>query len=267
MAYQDDETSKHDGRPIELYEFVGNQTTHRLTSYGEDVQFGVDTYTAVSMRRSEVNVTQDERSLEIEIPRNLQIVTDYAFEVPDTGLLLTLRRTHDLVSAITLWKGRVTAISVAGDRATIVVPSLTSDALTTVVPRPQVQHVCNHRLYDAHCTVDPVGFTESTTVASITDGVTFDVTSLGGQPDQWAKGGHVENTSTGERRLIIDQTGTTLRVLYPFRNLAVSDPVDVFAGCDHSLSDCANKFSNSVNFGGHPYVPDKNPFRTVFGRV
>lgn len=266
MAYQDDETSKHDGRPIELYEFIGNQTTHRLTSHGEDVTFGGDVYSSVALRRNEIHASQiGDRSLEIEIPRVLQIVTDYAFGVPDFDLTLTLHRTHDLSSSVVYWKGKVTGIRVEADRATIVIAPLAADALETPVPRVRVQQICNHRLYDSRCTVDENNFVESTSIASIASDTEFDVSSMGSQPNQWAKGGTVERTSTGEKRLIIDQTGTTIRIMYPFHELGVSDLVKVFAGCDRSLSDCANKFSNQDNFGGHPYVPKTNPFRSVFG--
>jgi len=40
---------------------------------------------------------------------------------------------------------------------------------------------------------------------------------------------------------------------------AVGDQVRAYPGCDHSLITCANKFGNSLNFGGFPFMPEKNP--------
>jgi hypothetical protein len=42
--------------------------------------------------------------------------------------------------------------------------------------------------------------------------------------------------------------------------LAVGNAFEAFAGCDRSFSTCQSKFGNSLNFGGFPWIPPKNPF-------
>ena len=42
----------------------------------------------------------------------------------------------------------------------------------------------------------------------------------------------------------------------------VGQDVDVFAGCDHTVDTCDQKFDNVINYGGWPYVPSKNPFES-----
>jgi hypothetical protein len=34
----------------------------------------------------------------------------------------------------------------------------------------------------------------------------------------------------------------------------------MYAGCDHLLATCRDRFSNVANFGGFPWIPQKNPF-------
>jgi hypothetical protein len=41
----------------------------------------------------------------------------------------------------------------------------------------------------------------------------------------------------------------------------VGDAVKVFAGCDLTLAQCKAKFSNVLNFGGMPHMPQSNLFR------
>jgi hypothetical protein len=47
---------------------------------------------------------------------------------------------------------------------------------------------------------------------------------------------------------------------YPAQGLAVGAAVDMYAGCDRTLNTWHNRFSNAANFGGFPWIPQKNPF-------
>ena len=42
--------------------------------------------------------------------------------------------------------------------------------------------------------------------------------------------------------------------------LAVGVAFEAFAGCDRTFATCQSKFGNSLNFGGFPWIPAKNPF-------
>ena len=63
-----------------------------------------------------------------------------------------------------------------------------------------------------------------------------------------------------DHRLIVDQSGDTLTVQFAFFESPAGKNMSVFAGCDHQLTTCQQKFSNLPNFGGHPYLPDRNIF-------
>ena len=40
----------------------------------------------------------------------------------------------------------------------------------------------------------------------------------------------------------------------------LSDAVTLYPGCDHTLTTCDTAFSNSLNYGGFPAIPQKNPW-------
>jgi len=86
--------------------------------------------------------------------------------------------------------------------------------------------------------------------------------SIGIAPDQWFRAGEIVRNVDGERRAIVDQAGAVLTLAHPFRTLLNGNGVTLYAGCDHTLATCSDKFNNAVNFGGHPTVPSSNPFLT-----
>jgi hypothetical protein len=66
-----------------------------------------------------------------------------------------------------------------------------------------------------------------------------------------------------ERRSILHSVaitgGVRLTLDRPLLKSAVSASIDLYPGYDGTIDTCESKFSNRINFGGHPYVPDTNP--------
>jgi hypothetical protein len=56
----------------------------------------------------------------------------------------------------------------------------------------------------------------------------------------------------------VDNTKVT--ILSAINGLKAGDIVEVYAGCARDLDTCLNKFNNTINFGGFPYIPLNNPF-------
>jgi hypothetical protein len=61
------------------------------------------------------------------------------------------------------------------------------------------------------------------------------------------------------RRSSSGRTATT-SCSSPLLNVAVSDDVAVYQGCDRSVAVCHARFSNVAHYLGMPLVPQKNPF-------
>jgi uncharacterized phage protein (TIGR02218 family) len=133
------------------------------------------------------------------------------------------------------------------------VPSITDDAMKVRLPTVRAQRLCNHVLYDTQCRVDRSSFQFTTTIVS-QSGATLVLSSAAGKPNQWATFGEVVLAATGERRNVLSQIGTTFTISLSFVGLVGGDTVTVFAGCNHNLFTCRDKFNNVINFGGMPHL-------------
>lgn len=264
MAFADTETSPYSAAPIELFKFIGTVATYRMTTYSQTVVSGTDTYTPLAgLKRTVLKVgTQEEENLalDIELPYDHPLVTAYAYQTAPPTLELELRRTHrdNPADSILMWKGKVLSFSVAGRIAKLRVPSLFAYILGGVTPAPRYQAPCNHILYDGRCSVDPTTFLHATTVTSITD----NLITLASNPfsDGLCNGGDMTFAAGGEARMVISNAVLDFTVTYPFSGLSIGSAVTIRQGCDHSYTTCKSKFSNGINFGGCPLVPDRNPF-------
>ena len=267
MTYSASETGAASARPVEVYKFVGTFATYRYTSGGVDVTVGGETYLSVPIKREALRVaTQDDEqiALDIEVPFTLEIIQDYAFTASPPALDLEIRRVHwglDFAAdSVLIWKGPVQSVSIDNQLAKLRSASLFTAEINSPVPPRFYQKPCNHVLYDARCSINPAAFTASAVeVLSITGGTSIAVDD-DGFADNYLIAGEMISARTGERRLITAQAANTIVVNFPFADLIVGDEVTVRAGCDHSFETCGAKFSNQINFGGFPYIPDENPF-------
>jgi len=265
MSYVDDETSVHDGRPIELYKFVNPIRSYCYTSYHRTIEYNGDVYEAIPLKRSSFTggSTQDPPNLDIEMPVNKEVVQDHAFQIAPRSLDLTIFRRHgEAGETVVYWTGHVASVSAKNRTAKLRVPSTFASRMSQSIPNIYYQSQCNHPLYGTRCGVLRSEFVVETTAVSYSGGAFIAVGSVGGEADGHFNAGEIVRVADGERRLITSQQGVSLSLNYPFREMNPGDAVEIYAGCDHTIDTCKAKFDNVVNFGGHPYIPTINPFKT-----
>lgn len=287
MSYTADDTSLTLGEPIELYEFLGPAgQLFTYTSYHEDVVFDARTYTSIPISRTELagSGNEDAPTVDVELPVTIDVVQRYAFGPPPTLLFLTIRRYHPTGgpgSAIIYWRGDATAVTVTrgGRTARFRVPNIIDNALRLEVPSVYYQSTCNHVLYDGRCRVvrSQYQVNPNPTVVSLADGgITVTVSGVDGipalaanlpptTPVDYLNTGEMVRVIDGERRLIVDNQFTILTINRPFSTLNVGDELQLFAGCDHSINTCNEKFGNTLRFGGHPTIPRLDVYRNSRG--
>jgi len=265
MTFDNSEKSLYNAEPIELYKFTGSVNTYHLTTYSQTVTSGADDYLPLAgLKRNVLKVGNQEEenlALDITLPYDHPLVQEYAYKTAPPTLNFELIRAHrtDPNDTILMWKGKVLSFSVEGRIARMRVPALFGYLLNGVAPNARYQAPCNHILYDSRCSVNPAPYQHVTTVTGIVDNV-ITVASLGGFSISDLVGGDMNQALIGENRMIIAGTGLDIMVTYPYASLTVGASITLRAGCDHSFATCKSKFSNGINFGGHPLVPDKNPF-------
>lgn len=258
MAYADDEKSTEASAPVELYTLTAAGTTYRYTSHPEDYVFGGNTYTAIPIQRSstsiETPVAQGEVTVDIAI--TAPFCANLLGGLPAQGLTCTITRVQPVSGeSRVLWTGVINAFTGHGHVLSLRVAVSTDDTLAQELPAYRLHKQCGHQLYDgATCQVVRATYTVTTTIASMS-GAEITLTSDGGNPDGWAVGGELDNLTTGDSRSVIAHVGNVVTLSAPFRaNAANGNDVQLFAGCDKTVATCVSKFSNVLNFGGHPHI-------------
>lgn len=262
MTYAAQETSEQDGAPIELYEFRRNAKVWRFTSSEVDVTVEANLYTSATLRRSELEISNEKErnNITVTCARNFEIAELFRVSPKTDKISLTLRRYHRADAEIAvIWKGAVLNSKWVGASAT-----LQCEPVTTSLERAGLQRLsqtnCPYVLYGRGCNLDKDDFKTDTTVTAI-DGVVVSVAALGAYTSYG--GGFIEKEDVDgnfERRFIESFTGLDLTLSSRFETLAVTDAVTVYPGCSHTMAVCDSDFDNILNYGGMPFMPLKNPF-------
>lgn len=265
MTFDNDERSISGSRPIDLFTIVTPLSTFNLTSHIQDVEVGDVSYTAIPMSRGPLQVAQDltGREVIVYLPITHPLIQRYASTgIPEREVVVTIYRLQSTSGEVEqIGQGFGTGISIDGHVAMMRVPSITDDAFKVHLPMVKAGLMCPHLLYDARCQISRSDFEVIAFIVTIV-GTTVVVSSMAGEPSGFASpAGEILHIGTGERRQVVSQIGTTLTLTVPFIGVVPGDTVLIFASCDHSITDCHNKFNNVVNFGGMPALQSSlNPY-------
>lgn len=265
MTYDAEETGVESGRPVELYEIRLGIETFRYSSGEDDIVVSGNTWEALPLQRGNIPISPEARTqpIEVTMPASNEFAQKYTASIPSSQATLQIFRVHrgDLTDTALLFKGVVKSVKFedAGSQATLLVVPV-EGGLAKAMPRIDFGGQCGHMLYDARCKVVAGSFRYQGTAGGVS-GATLTVAGLDASKGAgWATAGEVVLAS-GDRRMIIRHTATdTLQLLFPFEEDPTGQTVDVYAGCDHTIGTCESKFSNEENFGGCPFVPNRNPF-------
>lgn len=272
------ELTLDNSQPVELYEFSSILGVHYYTSDLENWDIGGNLYQSLSgLKRGSIkigthNITKDE--MKIEAPTTVQVIYDWAFALNPPELDIAIKRIdRSSATPYLIWKGRVYTIEVKDMVAIFKCPTRFVKILEGRLPTINVQPSCNHRLFDDRCGLSRASYLYTRTVSSVGSklvffsGASLPATDVGLGPNNDYVGGEVLNVATGETRTITgtNGTGTSLKINYDFSDLEPGDTIEITQGCDHKFdSDYGcQKFSNTDNFGGFPYIPgeDRNIFQ------
>jgi len=262
MTYQAAENSSAAGRPVELFEFGLGARQWRYTSAQIAQTHVGHHYAPVSIQRSalEQGAELQRLTLTVTIARDDDVAAQWRAAPPDGVMSLTIYRRHlsdPTAETIVAWKGRVTGCRFMGGCA-----ELSCEPVATSLKRPGLRAryslLCRHPLYSAGCGVAKESFAAVGAVGAVS-GVTVTIEAAGGQPSGFFVAGMLK-TADGAARMIVAHTGNTITLTAPFPGLSAGMTVTLYAGCDHSLAHCRDRFGNLANFGGFPFIPGKNPF-------
>lgn len=262
MAYDNYETSALLGAPIELYEFIYSGAIWRYTSYDTEIKYNNNLFTPMSAQRGELQPTTDptEASLSITLPNNSEIGDLYRIQPPSEIVTCSVYRGHSGDNEFKIiWKGRIIAADWHED-----VVELTSENVFSSIQNPGLPRTycktCPHQLYGPHCKAKQDSFKVEGIVNEV-DGLRVRLDSIIGLPENAFYGGFAtwvnSKTRVTERRAVlssISATGWVRLAAYPL-GLVPGIMLKLYYGCDHTLESCDQRFNNTDNFGGFPYLP------------
>lgn len=286
MSFEGQEESIEAGAPIELFRFANLEDVFTYTSANVEVVFGNETYvpTPISVSEDQIESLEEQRKVVVKMPARDPFVARYIPTLPAQPDELTIYRQHSTDTptpeTVIRFKGKVANVAVTGKEAKV---NALSDAslLDRTIPMQTTRNLCNHILYDVRCKVVESEFRLQLTIEAISaDGLTITVDAgtntipntglqLSAQlttDSAFFTGGTLERGNL-ERRMVRSITDLTVNradvvVLLPFATIPVNAIFQMFAGCDHRFPTCRDKFANSENYGGFPYVPRKNVFQS-----
>jgi len=161
---------------------------------------------------------------------------------------------------ILMFQGRVGQISQSRGYAHFTINSY-EELLTQPIPRNIYEAGCINTLYDFSCTLNPLNFMQTASVAA---GSTINNVNVNGLTQatgyyNMGKAIFLTGVLAGQARAIKSWTaGTpgTLSFVWPLAQVpGIGDTLQVFAGCDKQESTCQNNFNNLQHFRGFPFIP------------
>lgn len=263
MSYAAIENSAAKGSPVELYRFALGQKRWTYTSGQTAVTYQYEAYMPAPIKRSSIEQGNDinRSGIEITLPRDNPLATMFISSPPEGVISVTLYRYHASdadTEAIVLWKGRVGGARLSGS-----VLILKCEPIATSLKRPglraRYQLICRHALYSASCGVPSATYRVDGKVLTV-NGVNVQVAAAASKPDGYFVAGMLTTADASASRMIVGHSGVELTLVAPMPGLTAGMDVHLYAGCDHAVATCRDKFNNLANYGGFPYIPVKNPF-------
>lgn len=260
-----DEQSVQDGQPVELYLFDKDDGEEfwSYTSTDYDIVYDGHTYTAALIKRSDIVLDWNSLKTQVEVEVSLTnlFARNFIIEPIEGTIRLTIYRRH-ADSYVTYWKGYVRGVKFKAKKATII-SGLKISTLKRFGLMRKFQRNCGLALYSTWCTIlktNPLYYVDGT-INSV-DGTTIDATIFGSKVDGWFLGGifKTDNGSCLQKIVYHNQSESVIKISRGVSSLAVGDSFRAWAGCNHLKATCKDKFGNKLNYGGQPYLPDKNPF-------
>lgn len=265
MSFASLETSVDSGRPLELLLINYSQQSWYYTTSEVPVIHNFNEYTPYPFIAGKRQNTSDasKATMVVKVPHDAPVGELFRIRPPSEVVTVTLFGEHFLDNDFqTFWKGRITAVNWELPWLELHVENVFASLRRLGIKR-RYGIPCPHTLYEDGCFVDREVYRVSGTVGSIT-GSTLGIAAINSSVAGYYSGGYAEwiSSVTGamERQMIMASSPGSVFVSSAPVGLAVGQAIDVLPGCDHLFLTCDQKFANTLNYGGMPFRPEKNPF-------
>lgn len=268
MAFETYENSVEQSEPFELYQFSYQGGTFRFTSDAKDhVQSGVTWTRVPGLSRTAIEDSGDisKSSLTLTAPEDFQMSLIFETYPPSDVVELEVFRVQrsDPTDVKTMWIGRILNATWGVGFSTLL-----GESLITRLKQPGLRRIysknCPHLLYGSDCRASQIAFEEEVTLEGVlSDGFQLLSSTFDTFVDGFFAGGKIEYDAGGGnifRRGIREHVGSLITLTHPIPGLPTTATISAWPGCDRTKATCVSKFANLENYGGFPYMTQKNPF-------
>lgn len=131
------------------------------------------------------------------------------------------------------------------------------------VPRYYCQRTCQHQLYGAGCGLDKNDFKIETTIVSVNPSQREMIVTDQDAAEGWLDQGHLFHVDSQLLYTIgwnrHEGADTKIKMVNWTDEFQPGNSLIAYAGCAKNVEVCTSKFDNVANFGGFPFVPNRNP--------
>lgn len=287
MTFEAYETA--DGSPAELVTFRNGLLTYRYTNMVRQVDRGASSFLPLAYVRTRFAQSKDSDDNNITMTMQGEVDVAQLFNgvLTSNVTTVTLERFHrddgdeQLQST---WRGRVVAINHKNMKVDLLLQPITQGGEST--PRDVYSALCNSFLFQTPgcglfrtnwkfvgtidgLTVDGLDIivndlrTQAAALDAAQGGPTGPLTS--GELDLYWQGGFMILNNGEVRDIVVGNVGgdpDQVTVDIPFRDIATTYGVTVYAGCNLTRQECHKKFDNVIAFQGFPDIPEIDPANT-----
>ncbi len=266
------EYSVQDGQPIECYKFTHDGFNYYYTSSRYEVELTISTGTATRTEKYFADYIQrqtikpsskgDPSSLEVSVSKDNPVAKLFQGPPPEKPVVLELYRVHDQDHSKfdTIFTGVIGQANFEDSICNLTIKM--ENWLSKEFPNLMRQYFCCNVLFDSKCQLSVADWQVEAFVDS-TDGFKVYSSTFAQYPDGYFEDGFMRSDESV--RLIRQHVGNMLYLQYPFTNVPRHN-VTVYPGCNHLFKTCAQKFHNTLNFTGCPYIPPTDSTKTNVGK-
>lgn len=265
MSFISTETGDNTSSPVECYVLETADQTYYYTSASSDhVKIGGQAYAQMPIKRSSIKDNSDpfKSSIQLSFPINTRIGGMLLRDGLVGVMNVIIKRFHANDSdgqVRTLWRGRAVGYSVSGVMVELNCESSFS-SLSREGLRARFTRECRFELYGEKCRAPKSAFSRTVVPSRVEDGgFTLIIPGFGGINGQYDQG--TLTRPDGIQLFVVSQQGERFQLSRRVNaDTVVGKQLVASYGCDKTLNTCINKFNNSSNFGGFPYIPEKSPY-------
>lgn len=267
MSFLTLEQSQSNSQPVEVYEFSYQGITQYFTSASEDVMIGPITYTHSQLARTAFVESGEigKNNITLTCPDPFPISDLFEAGPPDDIVTLIIKRVQfgamDVGDTVIVWIGRILTVDHPPLRTEFTCESVFTSLRQAGARRTYTVN-CTYALYGGECALNITAFQTNITIDSQAGNV-LTASAFATQPDGWWAGGKIVWQSAPGifvKRGIKNHAGSICEITFTMNGFPNGGLVTIAPGCDHTFAVCGSKFSNTDNYGGFPFMTEKNPW-------